>query len=115
MATDLNGVILGAPPAGTIPHFAIPFVIGGDGSAQVLQQDSVDEIVQSVAMLCGTRPGTRLVVPSYGILDPTFEGFDSVRLQLAAAKWEERASVVIQVTPDNEEVVSVGVNGKVHS
>lgn len=111
MATDLNGVILGAAPGG-IPHFAIPFDIGGDGSSQVLEQDSEDEIVQSVAMLVGTRPATRMMAPAYGIVDPTFAGFNSPSLQLAVAKWEERATVVVQITPDNEEVVSVGVNGK---
>lgn len=108
MATDQNGVVLGATPPG-VPHLAIPFTIGADGTANVVAQDSVPEVVQSVAMLVGTRPGTRLMVPTYGINDPTFGGIDQPALHAAASKWEPRATVGVQVTPANEEYVSVGV------
>lgn len=110
MATDVNGVILGVIPQG-VPHFAVPFTVGPDGSAETLQQDSVAEVVQSVAMLVGTTPGTRLMVPSYGTTDPTFAGLDVHALQQSAAKWEDRATVDVVITPGNQEAVSVTVAG----
>lgn len=110
MPSQISGVVPGAIPSG-VPHLAIPFLITGIGSAQVVQQDSLTEIVQCVAMLCGTRPGTRLMIPTYGLVDPTFAGVDVVKLQLASARWEERASVGVEVNVDNVEVVVVEVAG----
>lgn len=108
MATDLNGVILGPIPPG-IPHFLIPFSIGETGAAQTVQQGSVTEIIQSVSNLIGTRPGTRLMVPKYGVPDPTFLGLNVPALQLAVATYEKRAVVSAEVTPGNEEQVVVSV------
>lgn len=110
MATDTNGVVLGPLPPG-IPHLAIPFSIGSDGTAETLAQGTVPEIVQSVANLVGTRPGTRLMVPSYGIPDPTFAGVDPVALQLATSKWEPRATISTSIAPGNTEgvVIQVGI------
>lgn len=111
MTTDSNGVVQGAPPAG-IPHFAVPFAIDAYGTAETLGQDTISEIVQSVANLVGTRPGTRLMAPTYGITDPTFGRIDQVELQLATAKWEPRAAVAVAVTPGNQETVVVSVGKK---
>ena len=89
-------------------HFLIPFAIES-GSAMTVDQGTQQEIIQSVTNLVGTRPGTRLMSPSYGIPDPTFEGIDPVALRLAVAKWEKRASVFVQSSPGNEETVIVSV------
>lgn len=108
MTTDVNGVVQGNSPGG-VPHFLIPFAISSEGSVETIEQNTAAEIVQSVANLVGTRPGTRLMVPTYGITDPTFAGFDQVALQLGVAKWEKRAAVSVVATPANEEMVVVSV------
>ena len=94
-----------------IPHLKIPFAIGDDGSAQTVDQGSSDEITQCVANLVGTRPGTRFVLPAYGTPDPTFTGLNVGMLSVAARKYEPRATISVQVTPANEEVIVVGVAG----
>ncbi len=108
--TDVNGVLLGPPPGGT-PDSAVPFTVDDTGVIETVEQGTSAEIVQCVANLVGTRPGTRFMVPTYGIVDPTFGGLDRVALQTAVAKWEPRATVSVQVTPANEEVIVVGVVG----
>lgn len=108
MATDANGVVLGPKPAG-VPHFLVPFAITATGSAQTVQQGTTQEVVQSVAMLVGTRPGTRYMLPTYGMTDPTFLGVNAAALQLAASTWEGRAAVSVASVPGNEETVTVSV------
>jgi hypothetical protein len=110
MATDSNGVILGATPAG-VPHLAIPFAIAYDGSAQVVEQDTSEDIVQCVAMLVGSRPGDRLLVPGYGTPDPTFTGLQVGPVRRSASRWEPRATLSVQVDPGGTERVVVGVAG----
>lgn len=100
-----------AVPTAPIPHFLIPFAITDDGSAAVIQQDTQTEVTQSVANLCGTRPGTRLMVPAYGLIDPTFSGVNAVQLQTAVARFEERATVKVVLTAGNQETVVVDVVG----
>jgi hypothetical protein len=111
VATDFNGVVVGPTPPG-IPHFAVPFYVADDGAVGTVQQDTETEIIQSVAMLCGTVPGTRLVVPAYGLTDPTFAGINPTELQVQVSRFEERAtSVTVVYTPANQELVAVEVAG----
>lgn len=106
------GIVSGPAPIG-VPHLALPFAIGADGSALTVEQDSEAEVVQSVGVLVGTRPGTRTMVPSYGITDPTFVGVQVGELTRAVAVWEPRASVTVQVTPGGTEQVVVQVKTEV--
>lgn len=94
-----------------IPHLKIPFALADDGSAQTVDQGTSAEITQCVANLVGTRPGTRFALPAYGIPDPTFGVLNTGTLAVAARKYEPRASITVQITPANEEVVVVGVTG----
>jgi hypothetical protein len=110
MATNLQGVVLGTPPPG-IPHLSIPFALLSDGTAATLQQGTSAEIVQCVANLVGTRPGTRFLLPAYGVADPTFGGLDPVAVKLAAQKYEKRAAVAVVSTPGREDFVTVDVSG----
>lgn len=110
MSTDFNGVVNGPIPEGA-PHLKIPFTIKTDGTAATVQQDTSEDVVQCVAVLFGTDPGTRLMVPSYGITDPTFAGINQVRVQAAVKQWEPRATVTMQYTPDGIEQVAVSVAG----
>lgn len=110
MSTDVNGVVNGPIPAGA-PHFKIPFTILTDGTAETVQQDTSEDVVQCVAVLFGTAPGTRLMLPGYGITDPTFAGINQVIVQAAVKQWEPRATVSMQYTPDGVEQVAVTVAG----
>lgn len=107
--TDLNGVVLGEIPAGT-PHFRIPFTISDLGYVETIEQGSVQEVTQSISNLVGTRPNTRVMVPAYGIPDPTFAGIDPVAVRTAAAKWEDRAVVSVSSVPGNQEDVTISVS-----
>lgn len=93
------------------PHLKIPFALAEDGSAQTVEQGTSEEITQCVANLVGTLPGTRHAIPAYGIPDPTFSGLNLGLLNVAARKYEPRATVSVTVTPANQEVVVVGVAG----
>jgi phage baseplate assembly protein W len=98
-------------PQGSVPHLRIPFALDGTGAAETVEQGTNDEVIQCVAVLVGTRPGTRYFRPSYGITDPTFGGINTKALLLAAQKWEPRAIINVIVTPDEEEIVTVQVAG----
>lgn len=110
MTITSNGVVTGPPPGG-IPHLVIPFAIGDDGTAQTVPQGSVAEIVQCVANLVGTTPGTRYLVPTYGTPDPTFAGINRKALGLAVATFEPRATVTVVESPGGTEFVEVRVAG----
>lgn len=110
MATGSDGVIVGQRPPG-VPHLRIPFSLATDGTAETVAQGTSAEIVQCVANLVGTRPGTRFALPGYGITDPTFSGIDQVALHLAANKYEPRANVSVLVKAGQTEQVVVDVGG----
>lgn len=77
-----------------IPHLAVPFALDGRGHARTVEQDTVAEVGQCVAVLLATRPGDRLIVPGFGIDDPTFDtGVDVDLIVDAVGKWEPRATV----------------------
>lgn len=94
-----------------IPHLTIPFTLAEDGSAQTLEQGTSEEITQCVANLVGTLPGTRYAIPAYGTPDPTFSGLNLAMLNVAARKYEPRATISVKVTPANQEFIVVGVAG----
>jgi hypothetical protein len=104
--------VTGPPlPQGSIPHLSIPFEVYPYGRAKTVQQGTKDEVTQCVAMLVGTRIGTRLLLPTYGTVDPTFGQFDIQALKLACKTFEPRAAVDILVTPGNNETIAVEVYG----
>ena len=75
-----------------VPHLAFPFRIGRDGAAVVLEQDTLDEIAQSVQVLMMTHEGDRLEVPDYGISDLVFTvDPDLEAISAAVEEWEPRA------------------------
>lgn len=87
------------------PHLRVPFRIVG-AAASVVEDGSDAELVQNVTVLLGTRPGERLVVPEYGVGDPTF-GFmgatpDESEIRSAVARYEPRAEVVVDHGPPSD-------------
>lgn len=84
-----------------VPHLALPFRIHANGSANVLEQDTRDEVAQSVRVLVSTREGERIEVPAYGIPDLVFDVQSPEHIiDGAVEEWEPRASIVLEEEPD---------------
>lgn len=94
------------------PHLRVPFQISGP-SALIVEGDTLEEVAQNVDVIVATRRGERLVVPMFGISDPTFRtGFDAGALAEDIAAWEPRAAVEI-TTGDIDSTGELDVNIKV--
>jgi phage baseplate assembly protein W len=81
------------------PHLALPLMIGPSGSFNVVVQDTLAEVAQSVSVLLGTMKGDRTMVPDYGVDDPTFASPNAGAITQAINQWEPRAAVVVTVNP----------------
>ena len=83
------------------PHFAFPFTLLASGkSAVYTEQDSDDEIMDSVQVFLTTERGERIEVPDYGIPDQTFlqNGVNTNQILTALGLWEPRADIDITST-----------------
>ena len=96
-----------------VPHFAVPFRIGRNGSAATVDQDSDEELLQTVGVLLETRPGERQVVPNYGVDDLTFSTADGITEEWvddAVRRFEPRADgSVVSAAVDSSGRASVEV------
>jgi phage baseplate assembly protein W len=86
-------------PLPITPHLALPLTVGPSGSFNVLVQDTLAEVTQSVSVLLGTMKGDRTMVPDYGVDDPTFATPNAGAITQAINQWEPRAAVVVTVSP----------------
>lgn len=76
-----------------IPHTRWPMSIE-DGRLAVVEQDTLTEVVQCVNVLLHTQRGDRVLLPDFGIDDPTFaDGIDVDQVIDQAATYEDRAHV----------------------
>lgn len=90
MSTDAN-----------VPHLAIPFRIERNGSAAVIEQDTVDDVAQCVEVLLSTVEGERIELPSYGVPDYLFKvNFNIPAIMGQIEQWEPRAAVLVSDAPD---------------
>ena len=96
----------------SIPHLKIPFfLLGGNGGACYVEQNSLDEICQCVEVLIATELGSRIELPGYGTVDQTFtQQFDTSLITQAVTAWEPRAAVTITATPGRNPQVTVDVS-----
>lgn len=104
-ADDLypDGDGLASPATGRqadVPHLAWPFRFAGRRLVQV-EQDSIEDLQQSVHAYLTTPRGTRPLNPDFGIEDPTFgPGINPTRLAAdIEASEDNRALVTVTVTP----------------
>jgi phage baseplate assembly protein W len=81
------------------PHLALPLTVGPSGSFNVVVQDTLAEVTQSVSVLLGTMKGDRTMVPDYGVDDPTFATPNAGAITQAVNQWEPRAAVAVTVNP----------------
>lgn len=93
-------------------HLAVPFEM--ETRAKVVEDATLDEVVQNVDVILRSRRGERLMVPEFGIEDPTF-GFshetpDAGELEALVARWEPRARLTFSRDPrDIDARLLVGV------
>ena len=68
------------------PLIAYPFRLAPGGGVATAEDSSDEQLAQELAVAVLTRPGERPLVPSFGIADPVFVGFDddAVRLHVEA-------------------------------
>jgi phage baseplate assembly protein W len=81
----------------TSPHFAQPFRLIGSGSFAVVEQDSDQEILDSVAICLATPQGSRAEVPDYGVPRLEFSLPSGTDIVAAVQEWEPRASLTVEV------------------
>lgn len=60
---------------------AFPFRLDGAGSVVTVEQGSDADIDQQIALAMTVRPGERITVPTFGVRDPAFAGFEQGALQ----------------------------------
>jgi phage baseplate assembly protein W len=95
-----------------VPKISFPFRMVNNAAATV-EQNSDDEITDSVQVLLSTEVGSREEVPAYGIPEQAFlqNGADAVVLLNCIREWEPRATTVL--TPeqivDFAQITRVGV------
>lgn len=84
-----------------IPHFRYPFTI--DGTAAVVEQDSLDEVTQCTYAVLATEAGARQEEPEFGCPDPAFLQFgaDVEDMEAAVQQWEPRASLLSEAAWDD--------------
>lgn len=83
-------------PEPDIPKLKVPFEINPVTSrAELVEQDSLDEVSQCVTAIAATEIGSREEDPEFGIPDLTFtqNGPDPAAIREAVEEYEPRAEV----------------------
>jgi phage baseplate assembly protein W len=100
----------GAPPV-ILPHLNASMALSSDGTFQFWQQGTIDEVAQSVEMVCGTTIGDRTVVPQFGLPQLVFNITQNQKAILAAINaWEPRATVTVNIQSNNQGDTTIQVN-----
>jgi hypothetical protein len=98
-------------PAQTLPtappHLQNLPALDAFGAFLVNNQDSYEEIADSVEIIVGTQIGQRTALPDFGVIDPTFTyPVDANEIRNAINEWDERA--VPTITVNYEDVIGGG-------
>jgi hypothetical protein len=87
-------------PLPEVPHLRWPLRLTPAGHLAQVEQDTLEDVRQCVAILVATPVGARPLAPEDGVEDPTFgPGWSPVALRRAIEAQEDRAAVDVQVTP----------------
>ena len=99
-----------APPP-TVPHLALPLTLGPNGSFNTIQQDTIEEVAQSVEVILGTPLGSRLQVPGFGVPDPVLTELSpsAHQIQQVIAQWEPRALTAVSITNNSAGTTQISV------
>lgn len=80
-----------------VPVFEHPFRLDTlSGEFSYIEQDSFEDIIQSVEVLLQTVVGSRIELPTYGVDDMLFRsGLDTNEILARVAEWEPRAVALV--------------------
>jgi len=83
-----------------VPHLALPLRVVGDRFAAV-QQDTLDELVSSVAVITSFPLGYRIERPDFGIVPPELDDrpLNTLDIEQAVEAFEPRALVTVTEQP----------------
>jgi phage baseplate assembly protein W len=83
-----------------LPRLALPLRVVGDRYVAV-QQDTVDELITTVAVICAFPLGSRVERPEFGVPPPELADspLDTLAVEQAIATWEPRAEVTVTERP----------------
>jgi phage baseplate assembly protein W len=81
----------------SIPHFAYPFRLAGNGSFATVEQDTPDELAQCVAIALMTPIGSRIEDLDYGTPRMDFDIPDAGDIIAAIESCEPRVDLDIEV------------------
>lgn len=70
-----------------------PFRLNPNGSIATVEQESDQADAEQIAMLCLTEKGERVMVPAFGLTDPSFAGLDTGELALQIALYGPDVSI----------------------
>lgn len=96
-----------SPPA---THLAVPMIVLSDGTFATNQQDSIQEVTQSVEVIVGSVQGQRTVVPSFGLPVMDFQTPSKGEYVRAIGLWDKRAAVEVTVAPSDRGAANVRVD-----
>lgn len=83
-----------------VPRLKWPINFIG-GAAEIVEQDSDDEVMQCVALVLITIRGERIELPNFGLNSIAFaQTVDIDGIRAAVAEWEPRAAVTLTESPD---------------
>lgn len=66
---------------------SFPFRISRQGVAVTHDDMSEQYCAERLSIIVGTRPGERVMVPTFGVNDPAFEGFTAQALMIQATQY----------------------------
>lgn len=72
---------------------SFPFRIAATGGIATVEQDGEPYVEERIALALLTRPGERILVPTYGTADPAFAGFEVGALQRHLVDFGPRVRV----------------------
>lgn len=87
-----------------VPHFSVPFQLGAtNGAAFLNEQDSTEDIIDSIKAVLSYPPGSHDALPGFGVEDLVFRqrSITSIASQLQAAlrEWEPRSEALVSENP----------------
>lgn len=72
---------------------SFPFRVAPSGVAATVEHGSNAEIEELLAVAVLTQPGERILAPTFGIADPTFDGFELGNLQRHVLDFGPRVTI----------------------
>lgn len=82
---------------------SFPFRLDGTGAVASVEQNSDQDVEEQIALAALTRPGERIQVPTFGIVDPAFQHFQAAALQRHLIDFGPDVEITaVTMTPDGD-------------